>query len=88
MVRKVKPASGALTECEQQVVDLLCEGLIRKQVSDRLNRSDHTTSEHIKNICDKLGVRSQLGIVAKVLNARIDVLQMQWADAERRLRTR
>lgn len=52
-----------LTNRELQIVQLICAGLITKQVSDRLRISEFTVRSYLKNIYSKLGVRSRGAMV-------------------------
>ncbi len=52
-----------LTNCELQIVQLICHGLLTKQVSDRLHISEFTVRSYLKTIYCKLGVRSRGAMV-------------------------
>lgn len=54
-----------LTERELQIVQLVCLGLLTKQIAGRLNISEFTVSTYIKTIFNKLGVRSRAAMVYK-----------------------
>lgn len=53
------PASSALTTRQRQIAGLLCTGMDRNAVSDRLGISVQTVATHQKGIYRRLGVRSQ-----------------------------
>lgn len=55
-----------LTDREQAVLDLLLEGFRYKQIADRLGLSVYTINFHIRNIYEKLHVRSRAEAVAKL----------------------
>ena len=62
------PAAGRdpralLTGREMQIVQLICLGLLTKQVADRLHLSEFTVRSYMKTIYCKLGVRSRGGMV-------------------------
>ena len=48
---------------ELQIVQLICMGLLTKQVADRLHLSEFTVRSYLKTIYCKLGVRSRGGMV-------------------------
>lgn len=52
-----------LTNRELQIVQLVCSGLLTKQVSDRLRISEFTVRSYLKTIYCKLGVRSRGAMV-------------------------
>lgn len=52
-----------LTNRELQIVQLICLGLLTKQVSDRLQISEFTVRSYLKTIYCKLGVRSRGAMV-------------------------
>jgi DNA-binding NarL/FixJ family response regulator len=60
-----------LTAREQQILQLMAEGLIKKEVADRLSLSYHTVDTHLRNIYTKLHVHSCAGAVAKALKERL-----------------
>jgi DNA-binding NarL/FixJ family response regulator len=70
------PAPGAapstgdiseLSEREQQVLDLLAQGLIYKEIADKLNIGYETVHTYIRRIYEKLQVRTRTEAVAKFL---------------------
>ena len=63
-------ASGDLSELserEQQVLDLLAQGLIYKEIADKLNIGYETVHTYIRRIYEKLQVRTRTEAVAKFL---------------------
>ncbi len=56
-----------LSEREQQVLDLLVQGLIYKEIADKLNIGYETVHTYIRRIYEKLQVRTRTEAVAKVL---------------------
>jgi len=50
---------------EREVLDLLSEGFIYKEIGDKLNIGAETVRTYVKNICQKMHVRSRLEAVAK-----------------------
>jgi DNA-binding NarL/FixJ family response regulator len=45
-----------LSEREHDVLVLLSEGLVKKEIADRLEISSHTVATHVRHIYEKLGV--------------------------------
>lgn len=56
-----------LSEREQQVLDLLAQGLIYKEIADKLAISYETVHTYIRRIYEKLQVRTRTEAVAKFL---------------------
>jgi DNA-binding NarL/FixJ family response regulator len=65
------PAPGGdlseLSEREQQVLDLLAQGLIYKEIAEKLNIGYETVHTYIRRIYEKLQVRTRTEAVAKFL---------------------
>ena len=57
----------SLSEREQQVLELLSQGLIYKEISDKLGISYETVHTYIRRIYEKLQVRTRTEAVAKFL---------------------
>jgi DNA-binding NarL/FixJ family response regulator len=55
-----------LSPREQEIVHLLAQGHLYKEIADQLGRSVETVRTHIRNIYDKLHVRSRTEAVNKV----------------------
>lgn len=60
-----------LTRREQNILELMIEGLIKKEIADRLSLSYHTVDTHLRNIYTKLHVHTRTGAVAKALKERL-----------------
>lgn len=56
-----------LTTRETEILQLLAEGLLYKEIADRLRITIDTVSTHLKNIYRKLHVRSRTEAVTKYL---------------------
>jgi DNA-binding NarL/FixJ family response regulator len=54
-----------LSPREREVLDLLAGGYIYKEIGDKLKISPETVRTHVKNICEKMHVRSRLEAVGK-----------------------
>jgi DNA-binding NarL/FixJ family response regulator len=64
------PAGGDLAELserEQQVLELLAQGLIYKEIADKLNIGYESVHTYIRRIYEKLQVRTRTEAVAKFL---------------------
>lgn len=55
-----------LTAREKEVLDLLVEGYLYKEIADQLEISGHTVHFHIRHIYSKLQVKSRAQAVAKI----------------------
>ena len=60
-------ATENLSEREQQVLDLLSQGLIYKEIADKLSISYETVHTYIRRIYEKLQVRTRTEAVTKFL---------------------
>jgi DNA-binding NarL/FixJ family response regulator len=67
--QKNAPAQPAenLSEREQQVLDLLSQGLMYKEIADKLQIAYETVHTYIRRIYEKLRVRTRTEAVAKFL---------------------
>lgn len=57
-----------LTRRELQVALMVCEGLINKQIADRLGLSRWTIESYIRRACNKLGARNRAALVARLIS--------------------
>lgn len=57
--------SENLSPREREVLELLALGFIYKEIGDKLNIGTETVRTYVKNICQKMHVRSRLEAVAK-----------------------
>jgi DNA-binding NarL/FixJ family response regulator len=61
-----KPEEGkiaAITTREQEVIDLICQGLKNREVSERLHISEITVSHHLTSIFRKLEVEDRISLI-------------------------
>jgi len=56
-----------LTERERQVLELMRDGLAKKEIAARMELSFHTVDDYLRNIYSKLHVHSQAGAVGKAM---------------------
>lgn len=61
------PATENLSEREQQVLDLMSQGLMYKEIAEKLSISYETVHTYIRRIYEKLQVRTRTEAVAKFL---------------------
>ncbi len=60
-----------LTEREEEILELTVDGLIKKEIAERLSLSYHTVDTHLRNIYTKLHVHTRGGAVAKAVKERL-----------------
>lgn len=60
-----------LTNRERRIIELMTQGLIKKEIADQLDLSYHTVDTHLRNIYTKLHVHSRTGAVAKAIKERL-----------------
>ncbi len=69
---KGAPGKGYdLTDREKEVLNLMVEGLTRKEIADRLFISTYTVLTHSRNVYSKLHVHTRGSAVAKALRERL-----------------
>ena len=61
-------AEAELTAREKEVLHLLLDGLLYKEIADTMGVSSHTVNFHIQKIYHKLHCRSRAQVVARFLN--------------------
>ncbi len=54
-----------LSPREREVLDLLGQGFIYKEIGDKLSIGSETVRTYVKNICQKMHVRCRIEAVAK-----------------------
>lgn len=70
-----RTAPQVLSPREQEVIELLAEGLDVRTVANRLNLSVYTVRDHVKAILGKLGARTQLEAIVVAARAGIVLLE-------------
>ena len=60
-----------LTDRERQILDLLAEGLIQKEIALELGISFHTVVTHMRKLYKKLHVTTNTGAVAKAIREKL-----------------
>ena len=61
-----KPEAELLTERENEILDLLSQGYLYKEIADQLFISKLTVKKHIHNIYEKLQVQNRVEALNKV----------------------
>ncbi len=56
-----------LTDREQQILQLLVAGLMKREIADKLSISFHTVDSHLRNIYQKLRVTTRQAAVARAV---------------------
>jgi DNA-binding NarL/FixJ family response regulator len=64
-------AEKALSDREQEVLSLLGDGLVKKEIAERLDISTTTVAYHVKHIYEKLEVQNAPAAVAKAYRTGI-----------------
>jgi len=64
-------AQYRLTPREQEILRLLVDGLMKKEIAEKLFLSFHTIDNHLRNIYTKLRVQSRSSAVTKALKERL-----------------
>jgi DNA-binding NarL/FixJ family response regulator len=60
-----------LTDRERQVLELMVQGLVKKEIAVRMNLSYHTVDNHLRSIYSKLQVHTRGGAVAKAVSEKL-----------------
>jgi DNA-binding NarL/FixJ family response regulator len=60
-----------LSAREREVLELMVQGLTKKEISDRLGLSYHTVDNHLRGIYGKLQVHTRGGAVAKAVSEHL-----------------
>jgi DNA-binding NarL/FixJ family response regulator len=70
--RSAPPAQKySLSDREREVLELMVQGLIKKEVAERLHLSYHTVDNHFRSIYAKLLVHTRGGAVAKAVSEHL-----------------
>jgi len=68
--RQKKPASKSLTPRENQIVDLICQARLNKEIATQLHLSEGTIKEYLSRIFHKLGLTSRTELAIWALTRR------------------
>ena len=56
-----------ITRREQEVIDLICEGLKNSEIGEKLFISEYTVENHLRSIYEKMNVKNRINLVRKVM---------------------
>ena len=71
-LRPAPPAQDyGLSDREREVLELMVQGLVKKEVADRLHVSYHTVDNHFRSIYTKLQVHTRGGAVARAVSEHL-----------------
>ena len=59
-----------LTKCEDEVVKLVADGLSNRNVAHKLGLTEHTVSNYLFRIYEKLGISSRVELVLYALKQK------------------
>ena len=60
-----------LSARENEILELMVKGLIKKEIAEQMGISYHTVNNHLRSIYEKLHVHTRAGAVAKALEERL-----------------
>lgn len=66
-----RPNDYGLTPREKEILELMVNGLIKKEIADKLGISPHTVNNQLRSIYEKLHVHTRGGAVAKALKEKL-----------------
>lgn len=69
--RQEPPSSYNLTPREQEVLELMTEGLSQREIAERLFVSPHTVNTHVQHLYAKLQVHSGIEAVVKAVREKL-----------------
>lgn len=70
--RSAPPAHDyGLSDREREVLELMVQGLVKKEIADRMTLSYHTVDHHLRSIYTKLQVHTRGSAVAKALSEHL-----------------
>jgi DNA-binding NarL/FixJ family response regulator len=61
--------SYRLTYREEQIVDLILQGLSNKAIAAGCNITEQTVKDHLKHVYRKMGVHQRTAVIAKLLQS-------------------
>ncbi len=72
---KQHPVNVAISPREQEVLELICQGLSTQEIATRLFLSDRTVENHRASLLDKTGCRNSLSLVLYAIRNKLVSLQ-------------
>ena len=82
MTRRESSQCGLLTKREDEVAGLVAEGLTNKEIAKRLSLSEHTVSNYLFRIYEKIGISSRVEFVLYVFDRREQKLKRGHNNAD------
>ena len=67
----IRVERGKLSPRERQVLQLIAQGLLTKQIAEKLSLSPHTINSHRKNIIKKLAIKSSSDFVLQAIQLKL-----------------
>lgn len=79
---EVKPTFQmvALTDREREIVEMICEGKVNKEIAEDLNISIRTVETHRKNIAEKTNAKNIAGVVIYAIKRGIYTIKARLED--------
>ena len=71
---ELDPMLEPLTPREQDVLSMMAEGLLNKEIADRLQISEHTVKFHVSSIMGKLDASSRTEAVIRGIRSGIVIV--------------
>jgi DNA-binding NarL/FixJ family response regulator len=59
-LRSVAPARGVLSKREEEIMELVSQGMTNREVSRKLHLSEHTVKNHLFRLFEKLGISNRV----------------------------
>ena len=68
IVPNIAKRFALLSDRQQQVANLVCDGLSNKMVAEKLGVNEGTVKSHLHAIYDRLGVQSRIALMIPLLD--------------------
>lgn len=65
------PASAAITEREQEVLNLIARGLTNREIGEKLHIAENTVKNHVRSILDKLHLANRAQAAAYAVQSQL-----------------
>ena len=69
--------SPALSRREEEITHLVAEGYSNREISQRLDLSEHTIKNYLFRVFEKLGVNTRVGLTLYTLQGKTSRIKMQ-----------
>jgi two-component system, NarL family, nitrate/nitrite response regulator NarL len=77
---RTESPSVVLTEREQQITQMVREGLSNKEIGRRCNVSDGTVKVHLHHIYEKLAIHNRTALAVLDLGTSRDMAEKPWSS--------